>query len=160
MHYFSWEKGFFSSRYRLLNAAKEQHGQFHQPTFEPYSLGSWDDTDLKFKKKGFFSSESDIIDLKKEKVIGTIRFNGWGNKAKISLDQKKYSWKYDNFWGTKWSISENEDVLFRYESSFSNGEIESVSDDKVLLLSGIYVHNYYLAIMIVIAVSTALIASR
>jgi hypothetical protein len=90
-----------------------------------------------------------------------VKFNTWGNKAVITLGEKnKYKWKYDNFWGTKWAISKDTERLITYNSSTAGGEIESSSDSDALLLSGFFIHNHYLTILIVIAVSTVIIASR
>lgn len=154
----SWKKGPFSSKYRLYDH-NEELGDFRQPVFFGSPTGNMDGTRLRFKKKGIFSSETEITDLNSNECIGSVKFNAWGNKAEITLNNKKYDWKYDNFWNTKWSISENQHQLIRYKSSTSRGQIESLTDSRALLLCGLYVHNRYLTLMIIIAVSTAVILS-
>ena len=154
----NWKKGFFSSKYKLLSGSKEI-GEFHQPSFSNYSIGKLNNTKLKFKKKGFFKSETDILDLNLNQTVGHIKFDGWGSKASIRLHGKNYKWKYENFWHSKWSISENEKALINYKSSTTSGEIESSIDNESLILCGFFIFNYYLVLMMIISVSTAVIVS-
>ncbi len=159
MKKFSWKKGLFSSKYKLYDK-EEKIGDFRQKAFSHSSVGSINGTKIKFTKKGFFSSETAITDLSTNEPIGTVKFNTWGNKAEITLDEKTYHWKYDTFWSTRWSISDDQQQLITYKSAFtSGGQIEAYMYNDILLLCGLYVYNYYLAWMIVITVSTAVIAS-
>ena len=153
-----WEKGLFSSKYRLLDKDIEI-GEFKNPAFNSSSFGTLGETKLKFKAKGIFSSETEIIDLNLDQSIGSIKFNSWGSKAEIRISDKKYIWKYDNFWHSKWSISENGEQLIRYKSSSSSGEIESMVDNELLLLCGFYVYNYYITLIIIISASSVIILS-
>lgn len=155
----NWKKGVFTFKYRLFDNNVEI-GEFNQPTFSSTSIGKIRETKLKFKKEGFFSSEAKIIDLSLNKPIGSIKINSWGNKAEIDINGKKYSWKYNNFWSTKWSISENGKQLISYESSTTKGIVESLKDNEPLLLSGFYVYNYYAMLIIIISVLTIIIVSR
>jgi hypothetical protein len=154
----SWKKGLFSSTYKLYDD-NNKVGEFRQSAFSRSSVGNINGTQLTFKKKGVFSSETEVRDMNSNEFIGTIKFNSWGNKAEITVDQKKYQWKYDNFWSTRWRVSENQQPLITYKSSTTKGKIESSVDSDVLLLCGLFVHNHYLTLMIVITVSTAVILS-
>jgi hypothetical protein len=154
----NWKKGLFSSKYRLFDNNIEV-GEFSQSAFSSTSLGKINEVKLRFKKKGLFSSETEITDLNSNQLIGNIKFNSWRNKAEIKISNKKYLWKYDNFWNSKWSISENGQQLINYKSSTTSGNIESSIENDLLMLSGLYVYNYYVMMMIIIAASTTIIVS-
>jgi len=66
------------------------------------------------------------------------------NKASININGQKFDLKYDNIWNTKWSISSLNETQIRYNSSTTTGQIESKTDNQLLILSGLYVANYYL----------------
>ena len=152
----NWKKGLFSSKYRLFDNNIEV-GEFRQPALGSTSLGMINEVKLRFKKKGLFSSETEITDFNSNQSIGTIKFNSLGNKAEIKIDNKKYLWEYDDFWNSKWSISENGQQLINSKSSTTSGYIESTIENELLMLSGFYVYNYYVMIMIIFMTITAII---
>ncbi len=155
----NWKKGIFSSKYKLFSE-NEKIGELKEKAFSSCAYGSLDEKQVKFKKKGIFSSTIEIMDQTLDENVGHIKFNAWGNKAKIFFEDRELQWKYDNFWGTKWSILENGQAVARYKSSTTSGEIESAIDDEFLLLAGLFVYNHYVQIAVIVAVSTAIIASR
>ena len=53
------------------------------------------------------------------------------------------NWKYENFWNTKWSVFNPEGINIEYSGSMTRGKIDSNVDDALLLLSGLFVPNYY-----------------
>ena len=154
----NWKKGLFSSKYRLFDNNIEV-GAFSQSAFSSTSLGKINEVKIRFKIKGHFSSETEITDLNSNQLIGNIIFNTWRNKAEIKIKNKTYLWKYENFWHSKWSISENGQQVINYKSSTTSGNIESLIDHNLLILSGFYVYNYYVMLMIIIAATTIIIVS-
>src|SRR5690606_21243225 len=138
----------------------EEIGRLRQSAFSNLSEASLRDTKLKFKNKGGFSYKTEITDLNSNELIGTIKSNSWGTKIIITFTQKEYSWKNDNFWGTKWSISEPQQKLISYKSSSNKGEIEATTDNNVLLLCGLFIYNYYVTIMTLVVIITAVLISR
>ncbi len=155
----NWKKGLFSSKYKLFDNNNVEIGDFSQSAFSGTSIGKINESKLKFRKKSFFSSETEITDLNSNQLIGNIKFNGWRSKADIKINDKNYLWKYDNFWHSKWSIYENGQQLVNYKSSTTYGNIESLIENDLLILSGFYVYNYYVMLMIIIAVSMVIIVS-
>ncbi len=150
-----WKKGFFSSSYELFQN-NINIGKFRRSSFSSISKGKINDAKLEFKKKGLFSSNTDIIDLSSNKNIGEIQFNAWGNKVNIILNNEKYTWKYNNFWGSKWSISNSEKKLIIYKSATTSGNVKSISSNDLLLLSGFYVIDYLRKLVTVISISTSI----
>lgn len=154
----TWKKGFFSSNYELISN-HSTIGELRESFLSNTTHASINQTDIKFKKRGLFTTGTDIIDEENNEVIGHISFNTWRNKAKIELDEETYHLKYDNFWYSRWTISHYETPLINYKSSSTSGEINSLSEKEALILAGLYVHNYYLSILIVITVVVVIISS-
>lgn len=107
-----------------------------------------------FVTKGFFTQETQIFDGDTAAHLATITYGSWHTKATVLTPGGIYTWHYDNAWNTKWSISDPEGVKIRYSGSITKGTIESEEADDFLLLSGLFITNYYwqitLAVMIVI----------
>jgi hypothetical protein len=64
-------------------------------------------------------------------------------KATIKTKNKKSVWKYDNLWNTKWSIYDSDGIMITYTGTATSGLIHSNTEDALILLSGLYVTNYY-----------------
>jgi hypothetical protein len=71
-------------------------------------------------------------------------------KATIILNEQTLEWKYENLWSTKWSISNSEGIEINFSGYSTNGQIESNTDDALLLLSGLFVTNYYWQVTFVV----------
>ena len=107
-----------------------------------------------FKTRGLFKQHTQILDNQTNTMIGEILYNNWMTKATLSIQNKKTYWKYENIWNTKWSIFNSEGIQINYSGSSGSGKIESNTKDDLLLLSGLFVINYYwqmtIAILIVV----------
>jgi hypothetical protein len=137
-----WEKNFFSDLYCIYSNG-QQVGILKDKTFSQTANGELNGKKYTFKTKGFFKQHTEIIDHIENKVIGEITYNNWMTKATILVDNKTIYWQYDNLWNTKWSIFNSEGIKIHYSGSFTSGQIDSNIEDALLLLSGLYVTNYY-----------------
>lgn len=148
-----WRKNFFSNLYSIYSNG-QKIGILKGKTFSQTSNGELNGRKYTFKTKGFFKQHTEIIDDSENKVIGEITYNNWMTKATISVDYKKNNWKYDNLWNTKWSVFNTEGIDIKYSGSSTSGQIDANTDDSLLLLSGLFVTNYYwqMTIVVVIAV--------
>jgi len=133
----TWKKGFFSNLYKIYSNGKQ--------------IGN-------LKDKSFSQSRIGVLDNTQNKTVGEINYNNWISKATITINDKTINWKYDNLWNTKWSIFSSEEFNIKYSGSSTGGQIETNIDDAVLLLSGLFVRNYYwqMTIAILAAVSGGL----
>jgi len=147
-----WEKGFFSNLYNIYSNG-QQIGKLKDKTFTQTANGELNGEKYTFKTKGLFKQHTEIIDSLENKVIGEITYNNWMTKATISINGKTINWKYDNLWNTKWSISNSEGINIKYSGSSLSGQIDSNTDNSLILLSGLYVTNYYWHMAIVIFVA-------
>ena len=156
----NWGKKFFSNAYSIYSNG-QQVGKLRDKTFSATSNGDLFGKEFTFKTKGFFKQETEIIDNLENKVIGNITYNSWMTKATITIHNKTSYWKYNNFWSTKWRISNSEGTEIQYAGNSSRGQIETNTDDPLLLLSGLYVTNYYwqITVMVMIIVFTPILSN-
>lgn len=139
---YSWTKGFFSNLYNIYSN-ETLIGSLKDKSFSQTAEGKVNGKEYIFKTKGFLKQHTEIIDSSENRVIGEITYNNWMTKATISLNDKTINWKYDNPWNTKWSLFDLTGTLMSFSSSSSKGQIESNVDDELLILTGLFVLNYY-----------------
>ena len=154
----TWKKNIFVSKYELYSGTEEV-GMLKESVFGDKARGELYGRELKFKKKGFLNSTAEIIDVALDRVVGTIQFNGWGHKAQVALGNRELHWKYGNFWNSRWSISENGEELGQYKSALSKGNIQAQTDDGLTLLVGLFIHNHFTRIALVVATVSVIIIS-
>jgi hypothetical protein len=138
----TWTKGVFSSMFQIYSNG-ELIGNLKDKTFSQSAKGIYNDKEYIFKTNGFFKQSTDIIDCSDNKVIGRIEYSNWMTKAVISINNKTFYWKYDNIWNTKWTIFDSTGILMSFKGSTTKGQIDSNLDDASLILSGLFVTNYY-----------------
>ncbi len=150
----TWSKGLFASICKIYANGK-QLGNLNDKPFSRTTKGTFNGREYLFRNSGFFKQYTEIVDCSDNKVIGGIEYNGWRSKATVSVNGIKYNWKYDNLWSTQWSLSNSDGISARFNSSITKGQIDADTDDGLLLLSGLFVKNYYLQtafIVILVAV--------
>jgi len=149
---FLWKKGIFSSTYNIF-FNEQQIGKLKDKLFSQSSVGEINGKEYTFKTKGFFKQHTEIFDIQTNQPIGEISYNNWMNKAIITIQEKTANWKYKNIWNTKWEVTNKEGLKINYTGSSTKGKIESNTENDLLLLSGLFITNYYWQITIVILAS-------
>ncbi len=153
---FTWSNGLFSSLYQI-HSNEQQLGRLINRPFSRTTKGSFEGKDYLFRNTGFFHQKTEIVDCSDNKVIGEIEYNSWRSKATMSVNGRTYKWKYDNIWTTQWSLSDSGGVSVRFNSSTTRGQIDADTDDGLLLLSGLFVKNYYLQTAFVVILVAVII---
>jgi hypothetical protein len=149
----TWSKGLFSSLYRLYSNGK-QIGYLTDKPFSRNTKGMFDGKEYIFRNSGFFNQHTEIVDCSDNRVIGKIEYNNWKSKATVFVNGKEYNWKYDNIWNTQWSITDSDGISLRFNSSTTKGQIEADKYEGLLVLSGLFIKNFYLqTVFIVILVA-------
>jgi hypothetical protein len=143
----NWTNTLFSSNYKIFDG-EIQLGELSHSSFSNNNIGTLGSTKLSFVSKGIFSSVIAINDLQTNQSVGEIKFNAFGSSAVIVLNNKTYTWQYDNLLQTQWSILDNEHKIVNFSASFSSGKIVSDVDDEMLFLCGLYVQNYMIQVLI------------
>ena len=140
--YLKWKKKIFSNLLSIYSN-KQKVGELKNKCFSESAQGELNGKKYIFKTKGVFKQHTEIIDGEDNEVIGTITYNSWKSKATVSIGEKTLNWEYSNFWHTKWSVYNSNCLSIRYSASCSHGQIDSGTDDPLIILSGLYVSNYY-----------------
>lgn len=148
----SWKKGAFSTTYQIYSDDR-CIGQLQNQSFRQSSQGRINKSKYSYKTMGFFKQETLIMDGKSNKVIGKITYNAMRSRASIQLPDRTLSWKYDNGLQTRWRIYDEKHTLMKFSGRSLKGNIEFEQSDDLLVLTGLYVTNYYQQAMIAVFVA-------
>jgi hypothetical protein len=105
--------------------------------------GELNDRKIMFETKGFFIHKTQIINLEDNSEIGHVNHHKWKAKSTVEYNNKEYQWRFDNFFRSKWSVSNENGVLIKFHSQGFKGSIISYTKDEVLILTGFFIRNYF-----------------
>ncbi len=148
----TWKQGAFSSTV-LISSGEKVIGELKNYTFKQIADGLIGNKRYRFKTKGVFKQETQIIDGSSDQVLGNISYNSWKSRATIQFTDRTLYWKYDNRWQTRWSLFDDRGTLMKFAGRMSKGTIECEKYDDLLVLTGMFVTNYYQQAMIAILVA-------
>ncbi len=137
----NWEKGILKNRYKIYSEGNFV-GSLKENSWTNSAESELNGKKYSFKTKGVFKQVTQIIDSD-DNIIGKITYNTWMTKAQIEIQNKVINWKYDNLWSSKWSVFSSEGIEIKYSGSSTKGEIQSNTREELILLSGLFVTNYY-----------------
>lgn len=140
--HFTWKSRFFSHSLEVFQN-EEKVGDLRNKAFTRSAEGTLKGRDLLFEIKGFFRQDMRIIDQKDGAVLFDVVIGNWRSKATFTYNGRSYTWQYDNFWNTKFSINSDSGPVIRYHSFNFGGDIESYTNDEVLILTGLLIKNYF-----------------
>lgn len=145
----NWKSNIFST---LTNVTESNKiiGVLKSDWFSDTSKLEINDNNYQFVKKGFFGNDFLIKNITENKKIGEIKYDSFKTQATIKLNEKKYIWKQKGFWERSWVLSDKNGVISTYSNKFSGGQIESINNDYLLLIVGLFTTNYYLKMVILI----------
>lgn len=149
----SWKRGVLSSTCRIFSG-EACIGELANYTFKQTAEGVIRNKRYFFRTKGLFKQKTQIIDGASDQVIANISYNSMMSKATIEFKDRTINWKYDTGWQTKWSLYTNQGILMKFASrNMNKGTIEYEDEDDLLVLTGMFVTNYYQQAMIAIMVA-------
>lgn len=138
--YFTWRTKLFSRRFDICRF-ETVIGSLEKVNWSKQVAGELNGRKLVFKTSGFAKQETHILDLQDNSLIGSIHYNTWRTQSTIKYQEKEYSWEFDNFWRTRWKISNINGAIVRYQSKAMKGTIQSYTGDEVLILAGFFIRN-------------------
>jgi len=150
-----WKKGLFRSIYKIY-ADSVLVGYLNEKTWTESSHGELHGERFKFRTKGFLHQQTGVFNNENNAPIGKITYNSWMTKAKIEYSDKIYYWKFDNFWSTSWGLYNDEGLQVQYNRSLSEGRIEYDLENNFLVITGLYINNYYWQTSVVILMTVFL----
>jgi len=139
--HFIWKARFFSNKYEIFQYDNVV-GTLVGSGWKRISTGELRGKKVLFEIKGFFKQEFLISDPIDNRPIGKILFNTWRSKAVITLQEKVYNFQFENFFHSKWSITNENGNLVKYEAQMKHGVIQSYTDDEMLILTGLFIRDY------------------
>lgn len=152
----TWKKGLFTNLY-LIYKNDKPIGNMENKTFSKSAKGSYNGKEYIFRTLGFFKQNTEIIDCSDNKVIGHIQYNNWMTKALITIRGNRINWRSNNIWNTQWSLYDSDDTTMTFYGSIKKGKIESTLDDGVLILTGLFLTNYYWQLTLAILIPLFLV---
>jgi hypothetical protein len=138
---YKWKAKFFSNKYEIFQY-DNIIGSLKRSGWKRISYGELNGKKVQFQNKGFFSQEFFITDPIDNSFQGNIIFNTWKSKATITLQEKVYSFQFENFLHSKWNITNENGNLIKYDAHIKNGNITSYTDNEILILTGLYIRDY------------------
>ena len=148
----NWKRGAFSTTYRIYSGEK-QIGELSDRAFKQIVEGRIRKKKYQFRTKGLFKQETRIIDGDTHEHIGLITYNSMKTRATIQYSGQSLHWKYDNRWQSRWSISDDAGIRMKFAGKAARGSIAYENADDLLVLTGLFVTNYYQQAMIAILVA-------
>ena len=150
-----WKRGALSNTYEIFED-ENLIGKLKDSAFSKTSEGIIREKGYQFKTQGLFKQETQIIDAISDQLVGTIRYSSWKSRANIRLKDQVYQWTYENMWQTRWSLLSEDVVQVSYAGGSSKGTITCFTSDDLLILTGLFVTNYYRQIGVAIMVAVFL----
>jgi len=138
----NWKKGMFKSIYEIYSN-RDLVGYLNEKTWTESSHGELHGERFKFRTKGFLHQQTGVFNNENNAPIGKITYSSWMTKAKIEYSGKIYYWKFDNFWSSSWILYNDEGRQIQYKRTSSKGRIECDLEDNFLIMTGLYINNYY-----------------
>ncbi len=148
----TWNKPLFSNSYQLFTDGHPA-GELRDKAFSSTTHAALDGRRFAYHTTGVFTKKTEIIDESSGQKLGQITYGNWMTKAEITLGDRVYAWKYLNPWNTRWRLSGPEGEQLDYAGGSLNGRIEANTADPLLLLTGLYITNYYWQLGVAIAVA-------
>ena len=137
----TWKTKLFSNRFEIFRYEMKS-GELKKETWTRKVNGELNNRKVIFETKGFFEQQTQIINLQDNAVIGRITFLRWKAKATINYSGSEYRFQFDNFFRSKWSLSNEDGFLIRFHSRGFKGTIISYTKDEILILSAFFIRNY------------------
>jgi len=153
-----WRKGLFDSNYQVFD---QQQLKFSM------NFSSWQNSAIAttqsgiylLKSEGFSKPETRILNNQNE-TLATITYDWLGFKARVVFASgETLDWRYQNSWLSRWSLNNLKDKQILFSASAGNGNIHSNVNDDMLVLTGLFIREYYsrllfgLIILIIILIS-------
>lgn len=146
-NFLTWTKGLFDSNYQLFTDGKIS-GSLLFDTWKNEAKGMGITSSYFYKTEGFLKPITKIINDKNE-LIGTITYDSWQTKATIKMESGEvFGWSFTSSWLNNWLITDFKEKKISYHSQSANGTINSSTTDESILLTGIFIREFYARILI------------
>jgi len=141
--YINWKSNWFNSNFELfVDGIQKGAIKFNSWTSNAETV--FEDQHYLFTNVGFWQSKTNVIDRKTNELIAIITYDSWKSKAIISMKSgEQYEWKPTSFWKSEWIVSNFKDTNVLYSTNGKSGTISSDSDNKLLIIAGLFIKQIY-----------------
>jgi len=155
-----WKKPFFNN-VSSIYSADGKIGELVENNWKQTAEGEINNRKYSYRTRGFFNQITEIVDPATNHVVGKIEYNTWKSSATITYLDQNFHWKYDTPWHTRWSITDDRGVSTKFQGNQVKGSIEGPDLSEIMVLTGLFVTNYYVqsTVVIMVAVFVPLIAT-
>lgn len=141
--FINWKSDWFSGNFHLFVDGL-QKGAITFTMWTSNAESMFEDKNYQFVNEGFWQSRTKVIDKKTNEVLAIITYDSWKSKALISLNTgEQYEWKSTGVWKSQWTVSNYKDEHIMYTSSSNSGAISSDTDNKLLIIAGLFIKQVY-----------------
>jgi len=153
-----WRKGLFDSNYQVFD---QQQLKFSM------NFSSWQNSAIAttqsgiylLKSEGFSKPETRILNNQNE-TLATITYDWLGFKARVVFASgETLDWRYQNSWLSRWSLNNLKDKQILFSASAGNGNIHSNVNDDMLVLTGLFIREYYSRLLFVLIILIVILIS-
>jgi hypothetical protein len=137
----SWKTKLFRKRFEIYQE-NIIAGKLRKENWSWKVMGELNERKIIFETNGFFIHKTQIINLEDNFKIGQVNYHKWKAKSTIEYNNKEYEWQFDNFFRSKWSVSNENGILIKYQSHGFNGTIISYTKDEIMILTGLFIRNF------------------
>jgi hypothetical protein len=138
----SWKKGLMNRNFKIFSG-ENRVGSLKVNSLTNSGDGELNGKKIQFKTKGFFKQETQIFDLEDKTTIGKIVYNSWLTNARIEYHDNILYWQYDDGGSTKCILNDSDGKQITYQRTSNNGRIELEILNDILVLTGLFITNYY-----------------
>jgi len=143
----NWRKGLFDSNYQVINNGYLKFS-LNFSSWKNSAIATTQSGIYLLKSEGLSKPETRIID-NKHTVLAVITYDWLKFKAKIVFASgETFDWSFQNSWLSRWSLNNHKDKQILFNASTGNGLIHTNIDDDMLILSGLFIREYYSRLLI------------
>lgn len=138
----NWGKDTFDSKYQVFSQGLLKYA-LNFVSWRNSAIATTQTGIYLFQSKAFNKAETLLVNNKNE-VLAVISFKWFELKATISFTTgDNFLFVYQKNWITQWSLNNGTDKQVFYKASTGSGLIKSNIDDELIILTGLYVREYF-----------------
>ena len=137
-----WRKGFLKSAYRIYSSDKVV-GSLKENHWKMTAVAELSGKKYFYKTTGFFNQKTNISETFDGPKVGMITYNSFRTTAQIENKHGVFNWKNENWNHSRWNLFGPPGIQIKYRGSSTKGEMESNAEDAFLMLTGLFIANYF-----------------
>jgi hypothetical protein len=140
----SWKSNFTETECRIFRG-KVIAGILKTTLWKYDGRGELDGHMLTFRSKGFFNSQTEILDIEGTNVLGGIEYNLFRSKAWITFGEERYDWRFESWWRGKWVVGNGESEARFEATGFWKREGRVINEDipPPVILASFFVQSFF-----------------